>query len=75
MKQAREKGIHIASPFGVFFYFSKDLNQIFKRLKEVLQQKLIECGWRDQVKSYCKGKRNKINFENLENSDNFKEIN
>jgi len=25
------------------------------RLKELLQQKLIECGWRDQVKSYCKG--------------------
>ena len=25
------------------------------RLKELLQQKLIECGWRDQVKAYCKG--------------------
>lgn len=31
------------------------LNMIY-RLKELLQQKLIECGWRDQVKAYCKGK-------------------
>ena len=25
------------------------------RLKRMLQQKLIECGWRDQVKAYCRG--------------------
>lgn len=27
------------------------------RLKELLQQKLIECGWRDQVKAHCKGNK------------------
>lgn len=26
------------------------------RLKELLRAKLIECGWRDQLKALCKGK-------------------
>lgn len=26
------------------------------RLKELLRGKLIECGWRDQLKAHCKGK-------------------
>ncbi|XP_071957682.1 transcription and mRNA export factor ENY2-like [Antedon mediterranea] len=25
-----------------------------ERLKELLRAKLIECGWRDQLKAYCK---------------------
>lgn len=25
------------------------------RLKELLRTKLIECGWRDELKEYCKG--------------------
>ncbi len=28
----------------------------FFRLKELLRAKLIECGWRDQLKALCKGK-------------------
>ena len=27
------------------------------RLKELLRTRLIECGWRDQLKAYCKGTR------------------
>lgn len=27
------------------------------RLKELLRTKLIECGWRDELKEYCKGGR------------------
>jgi len=26
-----------------------------ERLKEELRAKLIECGWRDNLKTYCKG--------------------
>jgi len=26
------------------------------RLKELLRNRLIECGWRDELKQYCKGK-------------------
>jgi len=25
------------------------------RLKELLRNRLIECGWRDELKQYCKG--------------------
>jgi enhancer of yellow 2 transcription factor len=25
------------------------------RLKEMLKTKLLECGWRDQLKEHCKG--------------------
>lgn len=30
------------------------------RLKELLRAKLIECGWRDQLKAHCKGKNRLI---------------
>lgn len=26
-----------------------------ERLKELLRHKLIECGWRDEMKLHCKG--------------------
>jgi len=26
------------------------------RLKELLRNRLIECGWRDELKQYCKGR-------------------
>ena len=26
------------------------------RLKELLRTRLVECGWRDQLKQHCKGK-------------------
>ena len=29
--------------------------RVFLRLKELLRTKLIECGWRDELKEYCKG--------------------
>jgi len=25
------------------------------RLKELLRNRLVECGWRDELKQYCKG--------------------
>lgn len=25
------------------------------RLKELLRAKLVECGWKDQLKAHCKG--------------------
>jgi len=28
---------------------------IINRLKELLRNRLIECGWRDELKQYCKG--------------------
>lgn len=43
--------------FLISFYFSNS------RLKELLQQKLIECGWRDQVKAHCKGKLLRRRFD------------
>ena len=27
------------------------------RLKEMLRTRLVECGWRDQLKQHCKGGR------------------
>jgi enhancer of yellow 2 transcription factor len=27
-----------------------------QRLEEYLRQKLIECGWKDELKKYCLGK-------------------
>jgi len=27
-----------------------------ERLEELLRTKLIECGWRDELKAYCKGR-------------------
>lgn len=27
-----------------------------RRLKELLRAKLVECGWKDQLKAHCKGK-------------------
>uniref|UniRef100_A0A803SXA4 Uncharacterized protein n=1 Tax=Anolis carolinensis TaxID=28377 RepID=A0A803SXA4_ANOCA len=30
---------------------------------ELLRAKLIECGWKDQLKAHCKGHRQKINSE------------
>lgn len=36
------------------------------RLKELLRAKLIECGWRDQLKALCKGKNtNLISLKSL----------
>lgn len=33
----------------MLFYF-------YHRLKDLLRTRLIECGWRDQLKQHCKGK-------------------
>lgn len=30
-------------------------SKIKTRLKEFLRQKLAECGWREEIKHYCKG--------------------
>lgn len=30
------------------------------RLKEALRQKLVECGWQDQLKAFCKGEREAV---------------
>jgi len=27
-----------------------------ERLEELLRTKLVECGWRDELKAFCKGK-------------------
>ena len=27
---------------------------LFRRLKALLREKLVECGWRDQLKAHCK---------------------
>ena len=27
-----------------------------EKLKEFLRTKLVECGWRDEMKTYCRGK-------------------
>lgn len=32
----------------MLFYF-------YHRLKDLLRTRLIECGWRDQLKQHCKG--------------------
>lgn len=53
LKLANENG---NSNLKTLFFNKFDLNLGKIRLKELLQQKLIECGWRDQVKAYCKGK-------------------
>ena len=34
------------------------------RIKQLLRQRLIENGWRDQIKAYCKGMNEKF-FTNL----------
>ncbi len=39
-------------PFVVFLWIS---GWNFFRLKELLRTRLIECGWRDQLRAYCKG--------------------
>lgn len=31
------------------------------RLEEHLRQKLIECGWKDELKKYCLGKCHRLN--------------
>ncbi len=37
------------------------------RLKELLRTRLIECGWRDELKAYCKGMyQSIIPFEDIE---------
>lgn len=28
---------------------------LYHRLKDLLRTRLIECGWRDQLKQHCKG--------------------
>ena len=33
------------------------------RLKELLRTKLVECGWRDKLRSHCKGVKSFINRE------------
>lgn len=43
----------------VFWYFYTSLSMLFyfyHRLKDLLRTRLIECGWRDQLKQHCKGK-------------------
>lgn len=35
----------------VYFVLPVNIN----RLKELLRNRLIECGWRDELKQYCKG--------------------
>uniref|UniRef100_A0A9J8DJ80 Transcription and mRNA export factor ENY2 n=1 Tax=Cyprinus carpio carpio TaxID=630221 RepID=A0A9J8DJ80_CYPCA len=42
-----------------FFFF------FFLRLKELLRAKLIECGWRDQVKALCKEVIKEKGLENV----------
>jgi len=27
----------------------------FRRLKDALRTKLVQCGWRDEMKTYCRG--------------------
>lgn len=43
----------------VFWYLYTSLSMLFyfyHRLKDLLRTRLIECGWRDQLKQHCKGK-------------------
>lgn len=35
-------------------------------LKDMLRQKLMECGWRDNLKTYCKGEFLSISFNKKE---------
>ena len=35
------------------------------RLEEYLRQKLIECGWKDELKKYCLGKNNVQKLKNI----------
>ena len=42
---------HLPTP-----WFDLLLNYKLYRLKELLRTKLIECGWHDQLKDYCKGR-------------------
>jgi len=44
------------------------------RLKELLRTKLVECGWRDELKAYCKEVIKKKGLEKLKVSDLVSEI-
>ena len=40
--------------FLVIFLFDGLSSNELHRLKDLLRAKLIECGWRDELKNYCK---------------------
>ena len=55
---------HLPHPFravGTLVVFFIRLNAVvtlivfFIRLKEMLKDKLVECGWRDELREHCKG--------------------
>lgn len=39
----------------IFVIIGHYLCYFYHRLKDLLRTRLIECGWRDQLKQHCKG--------------------